>query len=106
MLAYRQLRDIRDFSKEAGVDETYTPGWILFRYLALNALNLIFLSVFPLMVVQRVLNSYWEKEQPGLPIRTKFSNGEVVLLAIIGGIIVIPVVLGFILGFIASFMPE
>jgi uncharacterized membrane protein len=106
VLAYRQLRDIRDFSKEAGVDKTYSPGWILFGWLILSALCklpepfwlLSFLSVWPLAVVQEVLNSYWEKEQPELPIRIKFSDGEIALL-VIGAIILV-------LALIGTFIPK
>lgn len=106
VLAYRQLRDIRDFSKEAGIDKTYSPGWILFGWLILSALGrlpdpfwlLSFLSVWPLAVVQGVLNSYWEKEQSELPARTKFSGGQIALL-VIGGIMLI-------LALIGTFIPE
>lgn len=106
VLAYRQLRDIRDFSKEAGIVKTYSPGWILFSWLILTALwrlpdpfwFLSFLSVWLLAVVQGVLNSYWEKEQPELPIRTKFSGGQIALL-VIGGIILV-------LALIGTFIPE
>jgi hypothetical protein len=93
VLAYRQLREIRDFSKELRIDKTYSPGWILFGWLTLNALwklpdpfwFLSFLSVVPLAVVQGVLNSYWKKEQPGFTERTKFSGGQIAIL-VIGGI--------------------
>ncbi len=106
VLAYRQLRDIRDFSKEAGVDKTYSPGWILFGWLILTTLwrlpapfwLLFFLSVWPLAVVQGYLNSYWEKWQPELIERKKFSGGEIALL-IIGGIFLILVLIGI-------FIPE
>jgi predicted nucleic acid-binding Zn ribbon protein len=102
VLAYRQLRDIRDFAKEAGVDKTYSPGWILFSWLILSNLSLrlpgslwflSLLSVWPLAVVQRVLNAYWKKEQPELPVRTNFSGGEIALL-IIGGILLILILIG------------
>jgi hypothetical protein len=49
--------------------------------------------VWPLAVVQRVLNAYWEKEQPELPVRTDFSGGEIALL-IIGGILLILALIG------------
>lgn len=96
VLAYRQLRDIRDFSKEAGIDKTYSSGQILFGWLILSALwrlpdpfwFLSFLSVWPLTVVQGVLNSYWKKEQPELIERTKFSGRQIILL-VLGGIFLI-----------------
>jgi hypothetical protein len=102
VLAYRQFRDIRDFAEEAGVDKTYSPGWIFFSWLILQCLCyllpgplqfLYLLLVWPLAVVQRVLNAYWEKEQPELPVRTDFSGGEIALL-IIGGILLILALIG------------
>lgn len=106
VLAYRQLKDIRDFSREAGIVKTYSPGWILFGWLILTALwklpdpfwFLSFLSVWPLTVVQCILNSYWAKEQSGYPEKTKFSGGQIALL-VIGGIILILAVIG-------TFIPE
>jgi hypothetical protein len=106
VLAYEQLRDIRQFSKEAGIDKTYSPGWTLFGWLILAAFwNLpdpfwlpALLSVWPLAVVQEVLNLYWGKEQSELPARTKFSGGQIALL-VTGGIMLI-------LALIFAFIPE
>ncbi len=52
----------------------------------------------PPAVVQDVLNSYWEKEQPGLPMRTNLSGVEIALLVIIATITVMVI--------IGSFIPE
>jgi predicted nucleic acid-binding Zn ribbon protein len=102
LLAYRQFRDIADFAKEAGVDKTYSPELVFFSWLILQCLCLLlpdqlmflcFLTIWPLAVVQRVLNAYWEKEQPGLPVRTNFSGGEIALL-IIGGTLLILTLIG------------
>ncbi|MCX6009228.1 MAG: DUF4234 domain-containing protein [Chloroflexi bacterium] len=101
VLAYRQFRDVRDFSREAGIDKSYSPGWILFAWITINVLwklpdpfwLLSFGSVLPLAVVQGVLNSYWEKEQPGLMRRTKFSGGQIALI-VIGGIVWILMLIG------------
>ena len=106
VLAYRQLRDIRDFSRKACIVKTYSPGWILFSWLIFTALwelpdpfwFLSFMSVWPLTVVQCILNSYWAKEQQGYLEKTKFSGGQIALL-VIGGIILILVV-------ISTFIPE
>lgn len=106
VLIYRQLRDIRDFSREAGIDKNYSPGWISFSWIILNAFwklpdpfwFLSFLSVWPLAFVQSILNLYWKKEQPELVERTKFSGGQIALI-VIGGI-------WWILVFIGTFIPE
>ena len=109
VLAYRQLRDIRDFSKEAGIVKTYSPGWILFEWLIFSALwkspypffFFSLLSVWPLAIVQGVLNFYWRKQQPQLMERTKFSGGQITLL-VIGGIYWVLVLIVL----IGTFIPE
>jgi hypothetical protein len=112
VLAYRQFRDIGDFAKEAGVDKTYSPEWLFlswvipqFLYVLLPGYSLpgplqflysllvCLLLVWPLAVMQRMLNAYWEKVQPELPVRTDFSGGEIALL-IIGGILLILALIG------------
>ncbi|HET8680005.1 MAG TPA: hypothetical protein VFM39_07765, partial [bacterium] len=40
------------------------------------------LAVLILGTVQHSLNAYWQKEQPGLLVRSNFTRGEIVLLAI------------------------
>lgn len=106
ILVYRQLRDIRDFSEGVGVVKTYSPSWIFSGWLVIGALwrlpdpfwLLSVFSVLPFTVVQNVLNLYWEKEQPGMPSRTRFSGGQIVWLVI--GCIVFALVL------IGTFMPD
>ncbi|MDO8728005.1 MAG: TIR domain-containing protein [Candidatus Methanoperedens sp.] len=93
VLAYRQLREIRDFSKEVGVDKTYSPEWIIIVWIIVtsfillpNQYSFIFvLSVGAILMVQGVLNSYWKKEQPALIERTNFSGREIAI-AVIGEI--------------------
>jgi hypothetical protein len=90
VLAYRQLRDIKSFSMASGIKKSYSPGWILFAWIFLSSLwklpdpfwFVAFLSVWPLAVVQGVLNSYWGIEQPDLKVRTKFSGRQIALLVI------------------------
>lgn len=92
-LAYTQLRDIKDFSKTAGINKDYPPVMALFLWIAINALSklpypfmlLSMLSVLPLLMVQDTLNSCWEKVELDLPIRTRFTGGEIAII-IIGGI--------------------
>lgn len=90
VLIYDQLKDIKYYSQAAGIEESFSPGMILLLIIIFNIFSslpkpywmLSFLSVLPLIVVQRVLNSYWEKEQYGMPVRSKFSGGEKAILII------------------------
>jgi hypothetical protein len=106
MLAYRQLEDIKNFAITAGIDKTYSSGWVLVGWIFFSILGLLpgpfgflgLLSVWPLTIVQQVLNSYWTSEQSELPHRTKFSGKQIVLL-VIGGAFLILAVIG-------TFIPE
>lgn len=115
VLIYRQFRDIRDFAKGAGCETYSSPGWLTVGYLFLSGLSFrlswklpdpyYLLSWIPdllvlgiLVIVQKTLNIYWEKEQIWLPERTQFSGIEIAVL-IIGGVILI-------LSFIGAFIPE
>lgn len=90
VLAYRQLRDIKDFSMASGIEKSFPPGWVLIGWLFFSALwelpdpfwLLTLLSVWPLAMAQRVLNFYWGKEQPELRERTRFSGRQIALLII------------------------
>ena len=72
-------------------------GWLL-----LNALTwlddpywlLTLLSVWPIAIVQGVLNSYWNKKQPHLTVRTRLSGAQVTLL-LIGGTIWALFIIGY-----------
>lgn len=96
VLAYEQLRDIRNFTEEVVVGKLYSPGLTLFGWLALTVLWALphplwflgLLSVWPLASVQGALNSYWKKEWPGIIERTEFLPGEVALL-VTGGTLLI-----------------
>lgn len=87
ILIYRQFRDIRDFAVEVGCKTYSSPGWLTFGFIILCSFGLpiSLLAVWPLVEVHRTLNTYWEKEQPELTMRTKFSTGEIVSL-VIGGL--------------------
>lgn len=94
ILMYQQLEYI---STELKVKEkSISPGLVLFIFFIVEVLMVYFganlytavFSVVPLIMVQDVLNFYWEKEQNDLPIRTKLLNGEIVTL-IIGGILAV-----------------
>ena len=93
-LAYDLFRNIRDLAKALGVDKSYSPGLILFGWLTLIALWFLphplwffgLLSVWPLVAVHKVLNSYWQKTQPGLAEKLEFAREEKFLL-LLGGIL-------------------
>lgn len=86
----QQFQDIRNFSREAGIVKSFSPGWIFAAYVLLNAFQRLpepyscayLLAVLPLAVVQDVLNAYWAREQSGLPVQRKFTTAEIVLIAI------------------------
>lgn len=111
VLIYRLFRDIQNFAKQIGCKTFSSPGWIalgctFLKYLSfklsyymwkvtdtkelliLTIFNLLIdlLCVWLLVVVQKTLNLYWNKEQPELVMRSKFSGRETVLL-VIGSII-------------------
>ncbi len=102
-LIYAQFRDIKNFAEESGV-ETYSPGLITFGVIFFNLLSrlpsifwlLTFLMVWPMSIVQKTLNNYWEKEQPGIPMRNKFSGVEIVVM-IIGAIFWILAIIGMLI---------
>ncbi len=105
-LLYMQFRDIKEFAVESGV-EAYSPGIITVGVILISSVTsrlpdilliLGSLVLIPLLVVQRTLNNFWETEQPGIPMRNKFSGAEIVVM-IIG-------VLFWILVIIAMFIPE
>src|SRR5262249_51818020 len=43
-------------------------------------------AVLVLLPVQRALNQYWAIEQPGLPMRQRFSSGEITFLVVCGAV--------------------
>ena len=92
-LLYGLLKHIRDYAESAECETLYSAGWIMLGWLLSNALGwlddpwlfLSLLSVWPIGVVQGVLNSYWNKKQPHLTARTKLSGTQIAIL-LIGGI--------------------
>lgn len=106
VLIYRQLSDIREFSKGVGLEKLFSPGSILLFWIIFSAAwkapdpywLISNLSVLPLTVVQGVLNSYWKNEQTGLAVRQGFSGGQIALL-VIGAIVWVLVLIGM-------FVPE
>jgi len=123
VIVYRQFRDIHDSAREIGCKPYSSPGWLTFGYIFLSGISLrlslyewrltdpaelfgitilglviSLLGVLLLVVVQKTLNDYWEREQSGLEMRITFSGGEIALL-VIGGIV-------WILSLIGIFVPE
>ena len=104
-LALRQFREVKQMASAKAVSARASPGWLAFGYSFLSlaasvpsvwatgssdpgtvfaytcATYAIMLPVTLLLVpVQRILNGYWAAVQPGLPVRTRFSRGEVLVL--------------------------
>ncbi len=101
IVVFELFQDIRDFSKYAGVKKTYSPYWIFLAFFSFFGFYLVLpepygsiivnsirfllpiLPIWSLAVVQRTLNAYWEKKQPGLPERTNLSLPEICLMVIV-----------------------
>ncbi|MCZ7363010.1 MAG: zinc-ribbon domain-containing protein [Candidatus Methanoperedens sp.] len=104
LLIFEQFKDIMNLAKEAGCSTfsshrglatVYIYMTILFNILfslpppySLIGWIPLFLSLWVLIIIQKTLNNYWEKEQVGLPERTQFSGIEIAAI-IIGGFILI-----------------
>lgn len=90
---YTLFDDVKSLRIKAGFTENPSPGWLTLGYIILAGLSrlpgpwwlLTFLSILPLLSIQKALNEYWDKEQTGRKEKTKFSTKEIVIL-IIGGI--------------------
>ncbi len=103
-LSYSQFKHIRIFAMQAGCETLFSVGWIWVGFVIFNGLSasngpfwlLGFLSIWPLAVVQDILNSYWKKKQPELTVRTKFSGGQIALM-VVGGIILILTLFGLLI---------
>lgn len=99
-LIYGQFRDIKNYVEESGVETFSSPGLITIGYIFFNLLSelpgifwlLAFGYLWPMVIVQRTLNNYWEKELPGIPTRENFSGIEIVAM-IIGALIWILVIM-------------
>jgi hypothetical protein len=88
VLIVLQLRDIRYYTRAAGCVRTFSVAGVSIAYVILTLLWLLphpywilcILRVWPLAIVQDVLNEYWRKVQPQLMERRRFSGGQVALL--------------------------
>jgi len=101
IVVFWQFQDIRDFSKSVGIRKTFSLYLVFPAYFQLFGFHLvlpepydsieksifkiliIFLPLWSLAVVQRALNAYGEKKQPGLPERTDFSFAKICLMMVI-----------------------
>jgi S1-C subfamily serine protease len=87
---YTLFNDVKSLRIKAGFTENPSPGWLTLGYIVLGVLYRLpgawwllgFLSIFPLLSIQKALNEYWEKEQKGRREKTKFSAKEIVVLVI------------------------
>jgi len=90
---YTLFDDVKSLRIKAGFTENPSPGWLTLGYIVLGGLSRLpdpwyllgFLSVFPLLSIQKALNEYWEKEQRDRKEKIKFSTKEIIIL-IIGAI--------------------
>lgn len=95
------FQDILDFSRSVRVSKTFSLYLVFITYFRFFGIHLVLsepyarfinliwglimllLPIWSLAVVQRTLNAYWEKKQPGLPVRTDFSLPEICLMLIV-----------------------
>ena len=95
------FQDILDLSRSVRVTKTFSLYLVFITYFRFFGIHLVLpepyslpinliwglimllLPIWSLAVVQRTLNAYWEKKQPGLPERTDFSLPEICLMLII-----------------------
>lgn len=104
-MLYEQFRDIKNYAKERGC-KTYSSGLLILVYFLISVFLawVPFIGVlfaWPIIVVQETLNDYWKEEQPNLPVRKSFTDGEL-LVMIIGGIVTFLIIILYILAFIGS----
>lgn len=93
VLIYDLFKHIRDYADAENCDGLFSPGWMLIGWIFFNALVYLpdpywlisYLSIWPIGVIQNVLNAYWSKKQPTLAIRNNLSSRQIILL-ILGGI--------------------
>jgi len=115
ILIYRQFKDIDELLLKAKCKKFFyelSPGgatlsYVFFNFLSARISNLpmkytqitptgllavmifeivfFLIAVWVLVDVQKMLNEFWEKEQPHFAIRTKFTNKEIAIL-LIGGV--------------------
>lgn len=104
-MLYEQFSEIKGYAKEKGF-KTYSSGLLVLVCFIINVFFLWIpfvgvLSIWPMVVVQETLNDYWRVEQPNLPVKKSFTDGEL-LVVILGGIISVTMVIIFVLVIIAG----
>jgi len=85
-LVYKQFKEIKKLAEETGIEDTYSPGWSLIGYLAINILSLGFLAPFVLNRIQTTFNNYWKLKEPNKEIKTRFSWKEILALLFFMGL--------------------
>ncbi|KZX16323.1 hypothetical protein MBCUT_09360 [Methanobrevibacter cuticularis] len=103
---YELLNDMKKPIKDKGL-ECYSPGLTLLGLILVGFIGFIFAPFIQLWFfinVQESFNEYWRLEEPNLPIRRSFSNGEIVvmILGIFLTIFLIIVYLSLLLGFMSA----
>jgi hypothetical protein len=95
--AWEQFVAFDDFSKETKARTTFSPVWMMTGFIVFNImwrlpdpyLLLGFLTVAPIALVQRSLNSAWVKVEPGLTVRKLPTIGDLLAVIASWGVIVI-----------------
>ncbi len=107
-MLYEQFNDIKNYAKENRC-KTYSSGLLVLVFFVISVclfwvpfVGVLF--IWPIIVVQETLNEYWRAEQPNLPVKNSFTDGEL-LTIILGGIIIFLVIMLYILAFIGSTQP-
>ncbi len=90
-LVYSQFKDLRDFAIKEGVDTKIKPFWNMVCFIFLNY---CFLGFLQLNSIQKELNRVWNKLQPDLKIRDKFSTPEIVWITLVSALVVFAVLGG------------
>ena len=90
VVTYEYFSQIRDVSRDAGVEKLYSLGLVFFSCWFFSVITLSdkygiigILILVPLSMVQNTLNSYWEIEQPGYLKKTNFHLLGEILVALV-----------------------
>jgi hypothetical protein len=95
-MIYHHFRLVRDVTHAAGVSAEYSPGlltatyfgFVLLSNTSVDAWMLSLLTIVAVVPVHTTLNRYWEKLEPGRPMRVDFNGPELAMM-IAGGLLMV-----------------
>jgi len=98
---YPLFREIKKTSKELGIKSNLIPSLSAIVFIFFKVLDnfdsilalLTFLSIIPLISVQQLINEIHQKTTPDIPIDSKYSAINIVLI-ILGGIVLTLAIIG------------